>query len=126
MRGVCLLATAAVCAVPPAVAAQPPGAAAAGQAFYEAKCGGCHSVDENRVGPRHRNVVGRKVASLTDYDYSPAIRKLGGVWTAERIDVWLQGPQAMAPGAKMFLSVPDAQQRRDIIAYLASVSKPAN
>jgi cytochrome c len=125
MRSLCLLATAAFCAVAAPVAAQPPGDAAAGQALYEAKCGGCHSVDANRVGPRHRDVVGRKVASLTDYDYSPAIRKLGGVWTAERIDMWLQGPQAMAPGSKMFLSVADPQQRRDIVAYLASVSKPA-
>jgi len=98
---------------------------AAGKALYEAKCGGCHSVDANRIGPKHRGVVGRKVASVPDYDYSPAIKKLGGVWTPARIDKWLQGPQAMAPGAKMFLSVPDPQQRHDIIAYLASVSKPA-
>jgi cytochrome c len=118
--------TAAVCAVAAPALAQPPGDAAAGKATYEAKCGGCHSVDENRIGPRHRNVVGRKVASLTDYDYSPAIKKLGGVWTLARIDMWLQGPQTMAPGAKMFFSVPDGDQRRNIIAYLASVSKPAD
>jgi cytochrome c len=118
-------AAAAACAVAAPVAAQPPGDAVAGQALYEAKCGGCHSVDANRIGPRHRNVVGRKVASLTDFDYSPAIRKLGGVWTADRIDMWLQGPQAMAPGAKMFFSDQDPEQRRDIIAYLGSVSTPA-
>jgi cytochrome c len=96
-----------------------------GQALYEGKCGGCHSLDENRVGPRHRGVVGRKVASVPDYDYSPAIRKLGGVWTQARIDQWLQGPQALAPGAKMFFSVPDPGQRKAIIAYLTSVSPPA-
>jgi cytochrome c len=70
-------------------------------------------------------VVGRKVGSLPDYDYSDALKKLGGVWTPARLDTWLRNPQAMAPGAKMFLSVPDPQQRHDIIAYLASVSKPA-
>ena len=96
-----------------------------GQALYEGKCGGCHSLDANRVGPRHRGVVGRKVASIPDYDYSPAIRKLGGVWTQERINQWLQGPQGMAPGAKMFFSVPDAAQRKAIIAYLTSVSPGA-
>jgi cytochrome c len=106
-------------------AAQPGGDAAAGKALYEAKCGACHSVDANRTGPRHRNVVGRKVGSLPDYDYSLAIRKLGGVWTVARLDRWLQGPQAMAPGTKMVLMVSDAQQRRDIIAYLVSVSKPS-
>ena len=118
-----LAAAASVLAAP--TFAQPPTEVTAGRALYEAKCGGCHSVDENRVGPRHRNVVGRKVASLKDYDYSPALKRLGGVWTPDRLDSWLQGPQAMAPGAKMFFSVPDADQRRKITAYLASVSKPA-
>lgn len=97
---------------------------AAGKALYEAKCGGCHSVDANRIGPKHRGVVGRKVASVPDYDYSPAIKKLGGVWTRERIDKWLQGPQAMAPGSKMALTVTDPATRREIIVYLASVSPP--
>jgi cytochrome c len=112
-------------AVATSASAQSAGSATAGQALYEAKCGGCHSVDANRIGPRHRDVVGRKVASLADFDYSDAVKKLGGVWTPERLDTWLQGPQAMAPGAKMFLTVSDPQQRHDIIAYLASVSKPA-
>ena len=113
-------------AVAPATSAsaQPAGNAAAGQALYEAKCGGCHSVDANRIGPRHRDVVGRQVASLPDFDYSDALKKLGGVWTPARLDTWLQNPQTMAPGTKMFLTVPEPQQRHHIIAYLASVSKP--
>jgi cytochrome c len=117
------LAVAGLLALAPAVAFGQPGPdIAQGQALYEGKCGGCHSLDANRVGPKHRGVVGRKVASVPDYDYSPAIRKLGGVWTPERIDQWLQGPQAMAPGAKMFLQVSDPEQRRAIIAYLAANS----
>ena len=105
--------------------AQPAGSASAGQALYEAKCGGCHSVDANRIGPRHRDVVGRKVASVPGFDYSDALKKLGGVWTRARLDTWLRNPQAVAPGTRMFLSVSDPRQRRDIVAYLASVSKPA-
>lgn len=97
---------------------------AAGQKLYESKCTGCHSVDADRIGPRHRNVVGRKVASVPGYDYSPAIRKLGGVWTPARLDQWLSGTQKMAPGSKMYLEIDDPAQRRLIIAYLKSVSKP--
>ena len=103
---------------------QSAGDPAAGQALYEAKCGGCHSLDADRIGPRHRGVVGRKVASVPSYTYSAALKELGGVWTPARLDQWLQGPQAMAPGTKMFLSVSDAGQRHDTIAYLASVSGP--
>lgn len=92
--------------------------------LYESKCGACHSLDENRIGPKHRGVVGRKVASVSDYDYSPALKKLGGVWTPERLDKWLQSPQALAPGSKMFFQVPDPAQRKAIIAYLAANSPP--
>lgn len=97
---------------------------AAGQKLYESKCTGCHSVDSDRVGPRHRDVVGRKVASVPGYTYSPAIRKLGGIWTPARLDQWLSGTQKMAPGSKMYIAIDDASQRRLIIAYLKSVSKP--
>lgn len=110
------------------VAVPRPGAAAddvaVGKMLYENKCGGCHSIDSERVGPRHRNVVGRPVASVAGYDYSPALRKLGGTWTSARLDQWLRGTQKMAPGSKMYLEVSDAAQRRAIIAYLNSVSKP--
>ncbi|HVU28807.1 MAG TPA: c-type cytochrome [Sphingomicrobium sp.] len=96
----------------------------AGQALYQGKCTGCHSVDADRIGPRHRNVVGRKVASVPGYDYSPALKKLGGIWTPARLDQWLSGTQKMAPGSKMYLEIDDPTQRRLLIAYLKSVSKP--
>lgn len=109
------------------VAAQPSVAAddvTAGQALYQSRCAGCHSVDADRIGPRHRNVVGRAVASVPTYNYSPALKKLGGVWTPARLDQWLSGTQKMAPGSKMYLQMDDPAQRRLIIAYLQSVSTP--
>jgi cytochrome c len=102
--------------------AQAAGDAIRGKVLYQAKCGGCHSIDENRIGPLHRGVVGRAVASVPGYEYSDALKKLGGTWTPERLDTWLQGPQAVAPGAKMFNTVDDSDQRRDIIAYLMSLT----
>lgn len=102
-----------------------PDEVAAGQTLYLNTCGGCHSVDANRIGPRHRNVVGRAVASVPGYDYSSALRKLGGVWTPARLDLWLSGTQKMAPGSKMYLELDDPAERRLIIIYLQSVSLPA-
>lgn len=100
--------------------------AAAGEMLYEAKCGGCHSVDRDRIGPRHRGVVGRPVASVPGYSYSPALKRLGGSWTPARLDRWLSGTQKMAPGSKMYLELDDPAQRRAIIGYLGSVSKPSS
>lgn len=97
---------------------------AAGQTLYVNTCGGCHSVDTDRIGPRHRNVVGRAVASVQGYDYSLALKRLGGIWTPARLDQWLSGTQKMAPGSKMYLELDDPAVRRSIIAYLQSVSLP--
>lgn len=97
--------------------------AAEGRTLYQSQCGGCHSVETNRIGPRHRGVVGRRVASVADYDYSPALKQLGGVWTPARLDLWLSGTQKMAPGSRMYLALDDAEQRRLIIAYLQSISR---
>ena len=106
---------AALSATAPATAAGDP---VAGQKAYQA-CMGCHSLDDNDVGPKHRGVVGRPAASVPGYAYSAALKRSGIVWTPANLDRWLTNPQAVAPGAKMFFSVRDAQTRADIIAYLA-------
>ena len=36
---------------------------ARGKKLYESRCIGCHSIDENRAGPAHKGVFGRKAGS---------------------------------------------------------------
>lgn len=96
----------------------PHGDAAIGQKLYQS-CMGCHSLDENDVGPRHRGVVGRPAASVPGYAYSAALRKSGLVWTPDVLDRWLTNPQKLVPGAKMYFSVANPTNRADIIAYLS-------
>jgi cytochrome c len=106
--------------VAPGVQAQSPapqGDAARGQALYQA-CTSCHSVEDNDIGPRHRGVVGRTAGSVPDYAYSPALKASGLIWSAANLDRWLANPQGLVPGAKMYFSVTDAQNRADLIAYL--------
>lgn len=89
-----------------------------GQSLYNA-CMGCHSLDANDVGPRHRGVVGRHSGIVAGYAYSPALKASGLTWSAANLDRWLTNPQALVPGAKMYFSVARPQDRADIIAYLA-------
>lgn len=90
-----------------------------GKTLY-AGCQGCHSLDDNDVGPKHRGVVGRKAGTVPAYAYSPALKASGIVWSPASLDRWLTNPQALVPGAKMFFSIADAKTRADIIAYLAT------
>ena len=80
---------------------------------------GCHSLDDNDVGPKHRAVVGRRAGTVPDYAYSSALKASGLTWSPANLDRWLTNPQALVPGAKMYFSIPNPQSRADLIAYLA-------
>lgn len=99
------------------------GSAERGKMLYEARCTACHSVDENRVGPMHRGVVGRMAGVVPGYDYSLALAHAHFIWTRAKLMQWLKDPSALVPGTKMNYSVPDAQDRADIVAYLATLKK---
>jgi cytochrome c len=117
-----LIAAVSFAAVVPTYAAEAPaGDPIRGQTRYEARCGGCHSAEMNRVGPKHRGVFGRKAGAVGDYSYSTALKKSGLTWDAATLDKWLTGPPKLVPGTKMGISVADAKDRADIIAYLATL-----
>lgn len=102
-------------------AAQPPTAPALnGAALYQSRCGGCHSIAANRIGPAHKGVFGRKAGSAPNFNYSPALKGSRIVWNTSTLDRWLQGPPKMVPGTRMFLSVPNAAERAAIIDFLRS------
>ena len=91
---------------------------ARGEQIYH-RCQGCHSIDANRVGPRHAGLFGRRAGSLDDYDYSDAMRASGVVWEEATLDQFLTAPRKFIPGTKMpFAGIPDPQERADLIAYL--------
>jgi cytochrome c len=95
------------------------GDVARGQTLYESRCGACHSIQSNRVGPKHLGVVGRKAGIISDYEYSPALKKAKFVWTPQQLDKWLQGPGKLVRGTNMAFTVPKPEDRAAIIAYLA-------
>jgi len=99
-----------------------PGDPTRGAELYDARCGACHSLEANRVGPAHRGVYGRKAGSAPGYDYSPGIKASKIVWTEATLDRWLTNPQATIAGARMGFRLDDAQDRADVIAYLKQQS----
>jgi cytochrome c len=103
--------------------ASTPALAATGQDLFNDKCAECHTVDAGSVtAPSLKGVVGRKIASLPDYQYSPALTaKQGGVWTESALDAFLFNPRGFAPGTEMFVGAPDPTERKAIIDYLKTV-----
>lgn len=109
---------------PAAYAAE--GDAVRGERVFQ-RCYSCHSVDPYETaklqGPSLFQIVGRPAATVPGFEYSDAMRGkavAGLTWDAATLDRYIADPEAAVPGTLM--SVPplrDAQERADLIAYLA-------
>ncbi len=96
-----------------------------GQQLVESRCFACHSLDANRAGPALRGVVGRKAGKAEGYFFSEAMAAATHTWTVASLKAWLTNPEKVVPGQEMNYYLTEAQDREDVVAYLASVSQPA-
>jgi cytochrome c len=97
------------------------GDAAKGSDAYDDRCGGCHVIGGVGQGPNLAGVVGRKAGAAPGFAYTAAMKGSGLTWTPANLDRWLAGPQKVVPGTAMVAVVPDPAERRELIAYLATL-----
>ena len=100
------------------------GDAKRGVDVFEKRCTGCHSLDEDKEGPRLRGVYGKKAATLSStFKYSDALKASNVTWDAPSLDQWMEDPEKIVPNSDMFFRVPRASERTDVIAYLRTLSE---
>jgi cytochrome c len=97
------------------------GDAAKGSDVYDDRCSGCHVIGGVGQGPNLAGVVGRKAGASPGFAYTAALKGSGLTWTPANLDRWLAGPPKVVPGTAMTVEVPDAADRRELIAYLATL-----
>ncbi len=94
-----------------------------GKEIY-ARCLACHALAYDRVGPRHCGLLGRRAGSVPGFAYSSAMKKSGIVWSKKTLDRFLADPTHTVPGTAMtYAGVADAQERADLIAFLAAADQ---
>ncbi len=93
------------------------------------KCISCHNFGKgegNKIGPLLYGVVGRPVASISDFSYSDALHKVAdehGTWTYEGINTFITNPKKYAPGTRMgFGGLASEKDRANVLAYLQTLS----
>ena len=88
------------------------------------KCSACHKLEDgaNGTGPYLYGVVGRPIASASGFGYSSARAEVGGDWTPEALDKFLEKPSADISGTSMsFAGLKKVADRVNVIAYLDSL-----
>jgi cytochrome c len=99
------------------------GDAAAGELAFTATCGACHSTSPgvNKIGPSLAGIVGAKSGAAPGYNFSRTLKAANITWDEQTLDKFLENPRGDVHGTKMVISVPDAEDRNDIIAYLKTL-----
>lgn len=94
---------------------------AAGEKAFRA-CAACHNNEAGagaKQGPNLYGVVGRPVASVDGFNYSPAMKAHGGNWTFEELFHFIEKPNKYIEGTIMsFAGISKPDRRADLIAYL--------
>jgi cytochrome c len=95
----------------------------AGEELFESICAECHGAAA--TAPTLRGIIDRPMASVASFDgYSEALKAKKSTWTVANLDAFIKSPTDFVPGTLMYKTVPDAKNRADLIAYLASLPPP--
>ena len=91
-------------------------------------CVACHTLspDEgNKAGPTLAGIFGRRIATLPDYNFSPALKKLNIIWSPETVSKLFEvGPATYTPGTKMpEQTIGSADDRKALVDFLGKVTK---
>ena len=98
---------------------------ARGKLLFQQSCALCHTTGSEALpaavpGPLLGGVVGRMAATVAKYSYSPAMQLSKLTWDPATLDRFLTNPTALVPGTLMPIMVPEATDRSDLIAFLAT------
>jgi cytochrome c len=98
-----------------------------GRRLFEATCTPCHNFEKDAAPDIYGQtlnlygVMGRRAASVSDFDYSGAMKATGRTWDASSVENFITAPREFVPGTRMELpGVPDPQVRRAIIDFLST------
>src|SRR6266487_3897700 len=102
-----------------------------GDQFFQTSCALCHSSSLGpgntvviKQGPTLVGLMGRKAGTSPHFGFTQALKDSGLVWNAETLGLYLTSPTTAVPGTTMSVTVPDASDRADVIAYLATLIVP--
>ena len=113
----------ALAALAAAGAAQGAPDALRGEQVYT-RCVACHALAQDRVGPRHCGLLGRRAGSLPGFNYTQAMKNSGLTWDEKTLDLFLKQPMKVVPGTAMtYDGIAEPRDRADLIAYLKQANQ---
>lgn len=98
-----------------------PAVAADGAKIFNLQCRTCHGAKSSVAGPSLNGVAGRRIAGLSDFAYSAALKAKAGTWTDGALDAYVTAPGKFAPGGRMITALAAPADRAALIAYMKTL-----
>ncbi len=97
--------------------------ASKGARVFKGQCSTCHTIESggaSGTGPNLYGIVGAGKAAVAGFGYSAALTEVGGNWSYDDLNAWLENPASYARGTSMsFAGLRKDPDRMNLIAYLA-------
>jgi len=110
----------------------PTGDSSQGKVIFQQSCAVCHAdsmgsgnAEIVKQGPSLVGILNRRAGSGSNFNYTQAMSESGLTWDAPTLDRFLTSPTTVVPGTTMPISVLNAKDRLDLIAYLSTLKIPA-
>ncbi len=99
-----------------------------GAAIFK-KCGSCHTSEAggaNKTGPNLHNIIGAEIANHNGHKTTDSLNAIGGTWTYEKLDDYIENPKRLAPkGSMSFAGLKKPADRAAVIKFLMSNTENA-
>ncbi|HTA29069.1 MAG TPA: PQQ-dependent sugar dehydrogenase, partial [Candidatus Cybelea sp.] len=103
-----------------------------GKIFFQQNCALCHATKLgpgntaiSGQGPSLVAVFGQSAGTSSGFNFTKALSESRLTWDAATLDRFLSNPTAAVPGTSMPIPVPSAENRRNVIAFLSTLTAPA-
>lgn len=98
-----------------------------GQIAFNKHCRTCHGTDaaDDRLGPNLHEIIGCEAGTAKGFSYSSALAKSGFDWTPEKLDYFIENPDAAVPGhtMKSYSGIGEPDVRAANVTYLKKQSR---
>lgn len=94
-----------------------------GKQYFAANCAACHTTTRgtNGIGPSLAGVFGRRSGTAPGFSYSTGLKSANIIWNSQSLDSWLRRPSNDVHTTRMLISIPNASDRQNVIAYLRTL-----
>ncbi|XP_020283418.1 cytochrome c-like [Pseudomyrmex gracilis] len=95
-----------------------------GKKLFIKMCAACHTTEKNakhKAGPNLHGIVGKICGTVRGFNFSKGMKEKNVIWNEKTLNDYMEFPREFIPGTTKMFSVKKAEDRRDLIAYLATL-----